>query len=288
MFGFQRVGDFIWAAADSRCKGFLMGATAGRTTLAGEGLQHQDGHSHILALTVPNLLAYDVTFAYELAVIIKDGIRRMYVDGEDIFYYITIANENYAHCPMPEGVAEDILKGMYRFQSASNNKVDHKVRLLGSGCILNEVTKAAAILEKDYGVASDIWAVPSYKGLHRDALDVERWNHLHPDKEPRIPHVTHCLADSEGPVIAASDYMKALPDMISRWVPGSLVSLGTDGFGRSDSRARLRAFFEVDAAHITFAALSALAKEGRLDVKVVTKARKKLGIDPKKINPRDV
>jgi len=285
MFGFQRVGDLIWAAADSRCKGFLMGATAGRTTLAGEGLQHQDGHSHLLALPVPNLCAYDVTYAYELAVIIREGIRRMYVEGEDLFYYITLANENYVHGPMPEGVRDHILKGMYLFQAAADDQAAARVQLLGSGTILNESIQAAAILAEQYGVAADVWAVTSYKQLHRDALDVERWNTLHPDKTARVAHLSQCLAERPGPVIAASDYVKALPDSIARWIPGPLTSLGTDGFGRSDGREALRSFFEVSANHIAFAALASLARQGKINAKIAIKARKDLGIDPSKADP---
>lgn len=285
MFGFQRVGDLIWAAADSRCKGFLMGGTAGRTTLAGEGLQHQDGHSHLLALPVPNLCAYDVTYAYELAVIIREGIRRMYVEGEDLFYYITLGNENYVHGPMPSGVQDHILKGMYRLQAAQDEKASLRVQLLGSGTILNETVQAAAILAEQYNVAADVWAVTSYKQLHQDALDTERWNTLNPDRQARVAHVSQCLGERPGPVIAASDYMKALPDAIARWMPGPVVSLGTDGFGRSDGREALRSFFEVSAKHIAFAALATLAREGQVNTKTVLEARKDLGISPDKPDP---
>ena len=288
MFGMQRVGDLIWAAADSRCKGFLMGATSGRTTLAGEGLQHQDGHSHLLALPVPNLLCYDVTYAYELAAIIKDGIKRMYVDGEDLFYYITIANENYAHGAMPEGVAEDILKGMYRFKSASDPKAALRVQLMGSGMILNEVIKAAEVLEQRYQVHADIWAVTSHKALHRDAQEIDRWNLRHPEQDARVAHVTQCLNGAPGPVVAASDYVKTLSDMISRWIPQPLISLGTDGFGRSDGREALRNFFEVDANHIVYTTLAALARDGKVDVDTVVAARLELGIEADKPNPLDV
>jgi len=288
MFGFQRVGDLIWAAADSRCKGFLMGATAGRTTLAGEGLQHQDGHSHLLALPVPNLCAYDVTYAYELAVIIRDGMRRMYVEGEDVFYYITLANENYVHGPMPPGVQDHILKGMYLLQAGQDDQDAARVQLLGSGTILNETIQAATILTEQYGVAVDVWAVTSYKRLHQDALAAERWNTLHPDRTARVAHVSQCLADRAGPVIAASDYVKALPDSIARWISGPLVSLGTDGFGRSDGREALRAFFEVSAQHIAFAALASLARQGKISHKSVLKARKDLDIHPDKPDPISV
>jgi pyruvate dehydrogenase E1 component len=284
MFGMQRVGDLVWAAADSRCKGFLMGATAGRTTLAGEGLQHQDGHSHLLALPVPNLCAYDVTYAYELAVIIQDGIRRMYAEGEDVFYYITIGNENYSHGPMPEGVRQDILKGMYKLDSAKKSK-QPRVQLLGSGTILNEVRQAAALLQETYGIRADVWAVTSYKELLRDAQDIERWNTLHPDQEARSCHVTTCLGKNPALTIAASDYVKTLPDAIARWVPGGLVSLGTDGFGRSDGRQALRDFFEVNANHIAYAALANLARQGTIDKDIALKARVDLGIDADKPNP---
>jgi len=284
MFGLQRVGDLVWVAADSRCKGFLMGATAGRTTLAGEGLQHQDGHSHLLALPVPNLCAYDVTYAYELAVIIQDGIRRMYSEGEDIFYYITIGNENYTHGAMPEGVRQDILKGMYRLQAAKKSK-QPRVQLLGSGTILNEVKQAATQLQEDYGIRADVWAVTSYKELLREAQDTERWNTLHPDEATRTPYVTGCLGKHPALTIAASDYVKTLPDAIARWVPGGLISLGTDGFGRSDGRRALRDFFEVDANHITYTALANLARQGTIDKDIAIKARVDLGIDSDRPNP---
>ena len=283
MFGLQRVGDLVWAAADSRCKGFLVGGTSGRTTLAGEGLQHQDGQSHVLALPVPNLLAYDPAYAYELAVIIQDGIRRMYAEGEDVFYYITIMNENYAQPPMPEGCREGILKGMYRVRETAGG--DPQVTLLGSGAILNEAIKAARILSDTYGVRAEAWSVTSYKQLHTDALDAERWSLRHPGEPSRTPYVTACLAEADGPVVAATDYMKALPDMIARWIPRRLVSLGTDGFGRSDGRAALRSFFEVDARHIAYAALAVLAQDGSIAPDVVTAAAESLGIDPAKANP---
>ncbi len=287
MFGFQRIGDFIWAAADMRTRGFLMGGTAGRTTLAGEGLQHQDGHSHVLALPVPNLLAFDPSFAYELAIIIQDGIRRMYVDQEDIFYYLTITNEPL---PMPEmpstpGVREGILKGLYRFKASSKKDSKLRAQLFGSGTIMYEVLKAQQILEEKYGVAADVWSVTSYKELYRDGNDCERWNMLHPGSVPRVPYVTQALKDAPGVFIAASDYMKVLPESIGQWVPGKLVSLGTDGFGRSENRASLRDFFEVDAKHIVLATLSALAREKQIGVDVVQKALKDLDINPEKPNP---
>ncbi|HEY6292634.1 MAG TPA: pyruvate dehydrogenase (acetyl-transferring), homodimeric type [Terriglobia bacterium] len=287
MFGFQRVGDLIWAAADSRCRGFLLGGTAGRTTLAGEGLQHQDGNSHLLAYPVPNLLAYDPAFAYEIAVIIRDGIRRMYHQGESIFYYLTLMNESYAQPPMPgePGVQEGILRGLYRCKSSDNKKAKLRAQLLGSGSILNEALKAQATLEERYGVAADVWSVTSYKELYRDGHDAERWNMLHPTAEPRVPYVASCLAEAPGVLVAASDYVKALPDSISRWCPGPLTSLGTDGFGRSEGRAALRDFFEVDSRFITLATLAALAREEKIQPKVVEGAIKELEINPEKANP---
>jgi pyruvate dehydrogenase E1 component len=283
MFGFQRVGDFIWAAGDSQVRGFLVGGTAGRTTLAGEGLQHQDGHSHVLSSTVPNCVSYDPTFAYELAVIVQDGMRRMFANQEDVFYYITCMNENYLHPAMPKGVEQGILKGMYLLKAGGKGKV--RVNLLGAGTILNEVIKAAEILEKDYGVPADIFSVPSFNELRRDALDAERSNQLNPDKPPRVPYVRECLGDRTGPFIAATDYMKILADQIRQWVPGRYVVLGTDGFGRSDCRDQLRYHFEVNAAYIVVASLRALADEGKLDMKTVLAAMKTFGIDPAKPNP---
>lgn len=285
MFGLQRVGDLIWAAADSRCRGFLLGGTSGRTTLAGEGLQHQDGNSHLLAYTVPNLMAYDPAFAFEIAVIIQEGIRRMYAEGESIFYYLTLMNEPYLMPAMPEGVAEGILKGMYRLKAAENKKAQLRAQLFGSGAILNEALKAQALLEEKYGVAADVWSITSYKELYRDGHEVERWNRLHPLEPPRVPYVTSCLQDAPGVCVAASDYVKALPDSISRWFPRPLVSLGTDGFGRSDSRRALRDFFEVDARHITLATLAALRQEKKLKPEVVQKALQDLEISPEKVNP---
>ncbi|MBI3950915.1 MAG: pyruvate dehydrogenase (acetyl-transferring), homodimeric type, partial [Acidobacteria bacterium] len=285
MFGFQRIGDLIWAAGDCRCKGFLLGGTAGRTTLAGEGLQHQDGHSHLLAYPVPNLLAYDPAFAYELAVIIRDGIRRMYEEQESIFYYLTVMNEPYAMPPMPEGVKEGILKGMYKFKASEMRNVKLHAQLFGSGAILNEVLKAQKLLEEKYNVAADVWSITSYKELYRDGHSMERWNMLHPVEPPRVPYVTHCLANEPGVFVAASDYVKALPDSISQWFPRPLMSLGTDGFGRSDSRAALRDFFEVDARFITLATLAALAREKQIKVEVVQTAIKEMDINPEKANP---
>ncbi|MFL6618668.1 MAG: pyruvate dehydrogenase (acetyl-transferring), homodimeric type [Povalibacter sp.] len=283
MFGFQRVGDYIWAAGDSQARGFLIGGTAGRTTLAGEGLQHQDGHSHLLSSTVPNCISYDPTFAYELAVIVHDGMRRMYANQEDVFYYITCMNENYLHPAMPKGAEQGILKGMYLLQSGGKGKV--RVNLLGAGTILREVMQAAEILEKEYGVLADIFSVPSFNELRRDALDVERSNSLNPDRPAKVPYVRECLGDRAGPFIAATDYMKIFADQIRQWVPGRYVVLGTDGYGRSDSRERLREHFEVNAAHVVVASLKALADEGKLDVKTVKAAMQKFGIDPAKPNP---
>jgi pyruvate dehydrogenase E1 component len=285
MFGFQRVGDFIWAAGDERCRGFLVGGTAGRTTLAGEGLQHQDGHSHVLALPVPNLMSYDPAFAYELAAIIRDGIRRMFVEGEDIFYYITVMNENYIQRPMPEGADEGILKGLYRLLPFEDDGGEKKVRLLGSGAILNETLQARELLKEKFGVDAEVWSVTSYKELLRDAQDAERWNMLHPEKEPKKPYVTQCLEGGGFPVIAASDYMKILPHSIGRWIPAEFLALGTDGFGRSDGRPALRKFFEVNAPAIALAALAGLRRIGALDDATVSRALHTLGIDPDKPNP---
>ena len=287
MFGFQRIGDLVWAAADMRTRGFLIGGTAGRTTLAGEGLQHQDGHSHVLALPVPNCLAYDPAFAYEIAIIIQDGIKRMYVDGESIFYYLTVTNEPLPMPEMPQGndIRNGILRGLYRFRSSATKDAKARAQLFGSGTVMFEVLKAQQILEQNYSVAAEVWSVTSYKQLYRDANDCERWNLLHPGQTPRLPYVTQALKDSPGPFIAASDYMKVLPESIAQWVPGRLVSLGTDGFGRSENRAALRDFFEVDAKHIVLATLHALARENRIPVETVQKAVKDLGINPEKANP---
>lgn len=284
MFGLQRIGDFIWAAADMRTKGFLIGGTSGRTTLNGEGLQHQDGHSHLLAYPIPNLIAYDPAYAYELAVIIREGIRRMYEEHESVFYYLTVMNENYSMPEMPEGSKDGILKGMYKLKSsASQHKL--KANLLGSGAILNEVIKAQTILEENYKVSADVWSVTSYKELRRDALEAERYNLLNPTEVQRVPYVTECFKDNDGVIVASSDYMKALPDSISKWLPKNLVSLGTDGFGRSEGREELRDFFEVDARYITIGALYALANEGKIKMTQVAKAIKELDIKADKLNP---
>jgi pyruvate dehydrogenase E1 component len=293
MFGFQRIGDLVWAAADMRVRGFMLGGTAGRTTLNGEGLQHQDGHSHVLASTVPNCLAYDPAFAYEIAIIVHDGIRRMYELGENVFYYITLGNENYPMEPMPEGVIEGILRGMYRFRSAqpaasapgARGGARSKVHLLGSGAILREAMRAQQLLAEKFEVAADVWSVTSYKELRRDALECERWNRLHPTGEPRRSYVEKLLANEKGVFIAASDYMKSVPEMIQRWVPGGLTPLGTDGFGRSDTREALRRHFEVDAESIAVAALDQLARRGEIKPDRVQKAIKELGIDAEKVDP---
>jgi len=284
MFGFQRVADLIWAGADSRMRGFLLGATAGRTTLAGEGLQHQDGNSHVYSLATPNCVSYDPAYAYELAVIIQDGIRRMYRDQESIFYYLTVMNEQYEMPAMPEGAREGILKGMYRFSKASNAKAKLKAQLLGSGTILNEVREAAKLLEK-YHVAADVWSVTSYNELYREAHACDRWNMLNPGEPQKVPYVTQALKDTQGVVVAASDYLKVLPASIDRWMPRRVRSLGTDGFGRSEARKELREFFEVESRYIALATLAELAQNGDIETKVVAQAMKDFGIDPNKKNP---
>jgi pyruvate dehydrogenase E1 component len=323
MFGFQRIGDLIWAAGDQRTRGFLLGATSGRTTLNGEGLQHEDGHSHVLASTVPNLVCYDPAFAYELAAIIRDGLRRMYVEREDIFYYITLGNENYAMPPQPDGVEEGILKGLYKFRAAPEAAapgapaagaapataatgkkakggggggggtaavpavpaVAARAHLLGSGALLGETMRAQEILATRFGVAADVWSATSYKELRREALDAERWNMLHPDQPARVPYVASLFAGDDTPVIAVSDYMKSVPDQIARWLPNRLFTLGTDGFGRSDTRVALRRFFEVDAESIVIATLYCLAQRGVIERGVVRQAVVDLGVDPEKANP---
>ena len=287
MFGFQRVGDLIWQACDSRARGFLIGATSGRTTLAGEGLQHQDGHSHVLALTPSKVKAYDPAFAYELAVIVHDGLTRMYCHQEDLIYYITVMNETYLMPAMPKGkdVREGIVKGMYRFRPTRLTKVKAKAHLLGSGAILNEALKAQDILEEEYGVAADVWSVTSYKELYTDAIECERWNLLNSKKKAKTPYLSSLLAKEKGVFVAASDYMKVLPAAVAKWFPGPLHCLGTDGFGRSDGRAALRDFFEVDARYIVVAALSQLAAEGEIAKGKVTEAIKSLEINADKLNP---
>ena len=283
MFGFQRIGDFIWAGGDMQSRGFLIGGTAGRTTLAGEGLQHQDGHSLVNASTVPNCVSYDPTYAYELAVIIQDGLRRMIGEQENIFYYITCMNENYVHPPMPSGVEDGILRGMYLLQVGGQGQI--RVQLMGSGTILREVLYAARLLRDEFGIPSDVWSVTSFNELRRDALATERWNQLHPVAEPRTSYLEQKLAKRKGPYIAATDYMKIVPDQIQRWMPGQYVTLGTDGYGRSDGRTALRQFFEVDRRYITVTALKALADDGVLDQTTVAQAIDKFGIDPEKPDP---
>ena len=281
MFGFQRVGDLAWAAGDSRARGFLVGGTAGRTTLNGEGLQHQDGHSQIVASTIPNCVAYDPAFQYELAVIVQDGIRRMFQEQEDVFYYLTVMNENYAHPDMPQGAEAGILKGMYLFARGG----EREVQLLGSGTILREVIAAADLLAKDFDVAADIWSVTSFSELRREGMAKERWNAMHPTEKPRVSYVEECLKGRKGPVIAATDYIKLHADSIRAFLPARYRVLGTDGFGRSDTRARLRHFFEVNRYWIAVHALKALADEGAVQPSVVAEAMKKYGLDAEKPNP---
>jgi len=286
MFGFQRIGDLAWAAGDSRARGFVLGATAGRTTLNGEGLQHEDGHSHLMSATIPNCVSYDPTFSYELAVIIQEGMRRMVQNQEDVYYYITLMNENYSHPEMPKGAEAGILKGMYAF-SKSKAK-GPKVQLMGSGVILREVIAAAEMLEKDWGVSPEVWSVTSFTELRREGLDAERWNMLNPEKKPRLSYVAECLSGAEGPVISSTDYMKSFADQIRNFVPQRFVSLGTDGYGRSDSREALRSFFEVDRYYVVLAALKALADEGKLPASKAAEAIKKYKIDANRPNPTTV
>ncbi len=285
MFGFQRVGDLIWAAADARAKGFLMGATAGRTTLLGEGLQHQDGHSLVLASTVPVCEAYDPAFAYELAVIIEHGLQRMYRDGEDVFYYLTVYNENYTQPPKPAGTDDGIIAGLYRWAPAPEG-VERSGAILFSGTAQDAARCAQVDLAERYGVGVELWSATSYKRLREEAMAVERWNRLHPAETPRVPFITSALGDVGGPVVAVTDYMKIVPDQVGRWVPGTFVPLGTDGFGRSDTRAELRRFFETDTGHVAVAALWALARDGRIDPGIVAKAVADYGIDPDLPDPR--
>ncbi|HEY3720937.1 MAG TPA: pyruvate dehydrogenase (acetyl-transferring), homodimeric type [Roseiarcus sp.] len=287
MFGFQRVGDLAWAAGDMRARGFLIGGTSGRTTLNGEGLQHEDGHSHVLASTIPNCVGYDPTYAYEVAVIIRSGLQRMYVDNEDVYFYITTLNENYPHPAMPEGAEEGILKGMYRLRGveAESDNPTLKTRLLGSGAILREVEAAADLLAKDFGVSSEIWSVTSFTELRRDGLETERWNMLHPEEPACVSYVAQALGKGAGPVIAATDYIKAIPDGIRPYVPARFKALGTDGFGRSDYRRKLRAFFEVDRYHVAVAALKALADDQLLPARRVSEAIARYQIDPERASP---
>ncbi len=283
MFGFQRVGDLVWAFADARGKGFLVGGTAGRTTLLGEGLQHQDGHSLVLASTVPTLACYDPAYAYEVAVVVREGIRRMYENSESRFYYLTVYNENYAQPPMPEGVHDGVLKGVYRLRPAASGKA--RVHLFGSGTILGESLRAQALLAERYGVAADVWSATSYNELRREALAVERWNRLHPAEPARRPYIQKVLEGHEGPIVAATDFMKIVPDQIAPWLPGRLVSLGADGFGRSENREHLRKHFEIDAEAIAAAALARLARDGQFDAARAQAAVVELGLDPERPDP---
>ncbi|HEX5824270.1 MAG TPA: pyruvate dehydrogenase (acetyl-transferring), homodimeric type, partial [Candidatus Limnocylindrales bacterium] len=286
MFGFQRTGDQMWALGDARGRGFLMGATAGRTTLTGEGLQHDDGHSHILASTVPNVRAYDPAFAYELAAIVRDGIERMYHDGEDVFYYVTIYNENYAQPKKADGIDEAIIRGLYRFAEAPDlGRKAQRARLVGSGAILQQVIAAQKLLAEKTGIAAEVYSAPSFPLLRRDALDAERWNRLHPAETARIPYVSTVLGPDGGPIVAATDWMKAFPDMVSRWLPPYYASLGTDGFGRSDTREALRTLFEIDPPHIAAAAVTELGRCGALEPEKVARTVADLGVDPAKLDP---
>jgi pyruvate dehydrogenase E1 component len=286
MFGLQRVGDLAWAAGDMRARGFLLGGTAGRTTLNGEGLQHEDGHSHVLASTIPNCIPYDPTFAHEVAVIMHDGLKRMIEKQEDVFYYITLMNENYSHPGLKPGQEEGILKGLYLLNEGAK-KTKQRVQLMGSGTILREVIAAADLLKDDWGIAADVWSAPSFTLLARDGQDVERWNMLHPSDKPRVAYVTQCLQGKTGPIVVSTDYMRTFAEQIRAFVPKgrSYKVLGTDGFGRSDSRAKLREFFEVNRYFVTIAALKSLADEGAVPASVVTQAIEKYGIDTNKPNP---
>jgi len=285
MFGFQRVGDLAWAAGDMRCRGFLLGGTAGRTTLNGEGLQHEDGHSHVLSSVIPNCISYDPTFGYEVAVIIQDGLRRMCAEQEDVYYYLTVMNENYQHPAMPENAAPSILKGMYLFRAGEKKAKGPRVQLLGSGTIFREAIAAADLLKKDWGVDADLWSCPSFTELARDGNAVARGNFLHPTAKPEPSFVEKCLADTQGPVIAATDYIRTFAEQIRPFVPRRYVVLGTDGFGRSDTREKLRHFFEVDRNWIAITALKALADEGTIPAAKVAEAMKKYGLDPAKPAP---
>jgi pyruvate dehydrogenase E1 component len=284
MFGFQRIGDLAWAAGDSRARGFLIGGTAGRTTLEGEGLQHQDGHNLIQYDHIPNCMTYDPTFAFEMAVIIRDGIKRMFNEKEDVFYYITAMNENYSHPAMPEGSEEHILKGLYKFKT-STAKHKNKVQLMGSGTIFREVIAAAEMLENDWNVSADIWGVPSFNLLRRDGIEAHRWNTMHPTETPKVPFVTEMLAGAEGPFIVATDYIRDYPERIREYIPGAYSVLGTDGFGRSDTRAQLRRFFEVNSEYVVVEALKSLADAGSIKAEVVAQAIEKYGIDSDKTYP---
>ncbi len=300
MFGFQRTGDQAWAFADARGRGFMLGATAGRTTLTGEGLQHDDGHSHLLASTIPNIRAYDPAYAYELATVIRDGIERMYVRGEDVYYYVTLYNENYPMAPKPDGVDEGIIRGLYRFAGppetigakatgkATGKTKPARVRLVGSGSILQQVLAAQAILADRFGVAAEVYSAPSFPLLRRDALEAERWNRLHPGEPERVPYVSQVLGPEGGPVVIATDWLKAVPDLVARWLPRDYVSLGTEGFGRSDTRENLRSLFEIDPPAIVAASLTALARCGSLTAKQAAAGIRELGLDPEKLDPAAV
>jgi pyruvate dehydrogenase E1 component len=298
MFGFQRTGDQMWAFGDARGRGFLMGATAGRTTLMGEGLQHDDGHSQVHASTVPNVQAYDPAYAYELAAIVRDGIERMFVKrpdgsrgdpdgspGEDVYYYISLYNENYTMPKKPDGVDEGIIRGIYRLFGPPEGRFEHRARLVGSGSILQQIVAAQQLLAEKFGVGAEVYSAPSFGQLRRDALSVERWNRLHPDAEPRVPYVSKILGPDGGPIVAATDWVRTLPDMVARWVPEPYVTLGTDGFGRSDTRESLRAFFEIDPPSIAAATLSALARCGAMPGRKAARAIKELGVDPERAAP---
>ena len=283
MFGFQRTGDLAWAAGDSRCRGFLLGATAGRTTLNGEGLQHEDGHSHLLAATIPNCISYDPCFAYELAVIVQDGLERMFQNQEDVYYYITIMNENYIHPPLPKGVERDIINGIYLYKKSTIK--GPKVQLIGSGAILREVIEAASILEKDFKIAANVLSATSFNELRKNALEIERWNRLNPGKKKKSSHIENTITDKKSPIIASTDYMKSFPEQISRFLPNKFIALGTDGYGRSDSREALRDFFEVNRYHVVLAAITALVDINKIDISILLKAAKNFKLDGNKLNP---
>jgi pyruvate dehydrogenase E1 component len=284
MFGFQRVGDLMWLAGDIKAKGFVLGATAGRTSLNGEGLQHQDGHSQLVAATIPTLMSYDPAFAYEIAIIVQDGMRRMYQEGEDIFYYLSLYNENYAMPPMPEGVEDGILKGLYKFRKGVEGK-KHKAHIFGSGTIILQALRAQEILAERYNVSADVWSATSYKLLKTDQQRCSRWNMLHPTDPPRKSYLETVLAGEKGVFLAVSDNIKLVPDQIAPWIPGGLDTLGTDGFGRSDTRENLRRFFEIDAASTVIATLYSLAKKGQIEMSMVAQAIKDLKVDPEKTHP---
>lgn len=292
MFGFQRVGDLIWAAADSRARGFLVGATSGRTTLSGEGLQHQDGMSHLTAAMIPTCRAYDPCFAYEIAFILREGLTRILDNHEDVFYYVTVTNENYVHAPMPVGVEEGIIRGMYLVRSnnlgegtSSDFNCNGSVQLLGSGAVLREALAAAEILEQDWRITANVWSVTSFSELRRSGMETERWNRIHVDEECRLSWVEQCLKSTKGPIIAVSDYVRAVPDLIRAWVPRKYITLGTDGFGRSDTRSALRRFFEIDQFSIAFSALTALVQDGLIDKSAITLFRQRYDYAPSEFTP---